>query len=118
MISDNMYKQVIVIRSDIRMSKGKAAVQCSHASYSAAKKAGKNALNAWESEGQKKVVLKASLQEILALKEKCKKMDIANALISDAGLTELDPGTITALGIGPDKDEKINKVTGSLPLLK
>ena len=114
-----MYKQAIVIRADLKMSKGNAAVQCSHASYSAAKKAGKAALNAWESRGQKKVVLKAkSLEELIALKDKCNKLGIANAIISDAGLTELEPGTTTALGIGPDKDEKINKVTGSLPLLK
>ena len=114
-----MYKQVIVIRYDLKMSKGKIATQAAHASISAAKKANKKTLTAWEREGQKKVVLKIKgIKEMLQLRDKCRKLKIPFALISDAGLTELSAGSITALGIGPEKEEKVNKVTGSLPLLK
>jgi PTH2 family peptidyl-tRNA hydrolase len=113
-----MYKQVIVIRSDIKMSKGKIAAQAAHASLSSAKKCSKKILKAWENEGQKKVVLSAGMEELSQLKDRCKKLGIPFALIIDAGMTELSAGSITALGIGPEKEDKINKVTGSLPLLK
>ncbi|HLC67284.1 MAG TPA: peptidyl-tRNA hydrolase Pth2 [archaeon] len=113
-----MYKQVIVIRTDIKMSKGKVAAQASHAAVDAVQKSDKKIIDAWKKEGQKKIIVKAKSEtELVELKEKCKKLGIKSSLIADAGKTELVPGTLTALGIGPDTEEKINKVTGSLKLL-
>ncbi len=112
-------KQVIVIRSDIKMGKGKLAAQCCHASVSSVLKTNKTKIKKWELEGQKKVVLKArSLEELTALKRKCDRLGLTSSIVSDAGRTELAAGTITALAIGPDDEKKIDKVTGSLPLLK
>ena len=66
----------------------------------------------------KKVVLKVeSEQAILRLKDLCVRNGIRHALIKDAGLTEIPAGSITALGIGPDKEEKINKITKDLNAL-
>ena len=114
-----MFKQVMVIRADLKLSRGKIAAQCAHGAVEAYRKADKRVALLWQKEGSKKVVLKAKdLKELLLLKEKCDSLKLPNALISDAGLTETKPGTITVLGIGPQKDEEINKVTGSLPLLK
>jgi len=114
-----MLKQAIAIRTDIKMSKGKLAAQASHAAVMAALKSRKEKISRWETEGQKKIVLKArSLDELLELRKKAEKLGIQNAVISDAGLTELTPGTITAIAIGPDDEAKIDKVTGSLPLLR
>ncbi|MFH0832528.1 MAG: peptidyl-tRNA hydrolase Pth2 [Candidatus Aenigmatarchaeota archaeon] len=114
-----MYKQVIVVRSDLKMSEGKLAVQVAHASLSSAEKVTKKILGAWSEDGQKKIVLKVkSLDELLDLKDKCRKLSLPHSLITDAGLTEFDKPTVTALGIGPDDEKKIDKVTGSLPLLK
>lgn len=113
------YKQVIVVRSDIDMSPAKLAVQVAHASLGSSRKAEKKVFSAWEKEGQKKVVLSANdLKTVLELEKKCRKLGIPCSLISDAGLTELQPGTTTCLGIGPAEDDKINKVTGSFPLMK
>lgn len=115
----SMYKQVIVIRSDLKMSKGKVAAQSAHATVSALDKADKKITSVWKREGQKKIVIKVKGEkELLEIANKAKNLKLPYSVISDAGLTELVPGTLTALAIGPDKEEKINKVTGSLPLLK
>lgn len=114
-----MYKQVIVIRKDLGMTEGKLAAQACHGAVSVLKKTNKKILSAWEKTGQKKVILQAKdLDELMKLREKCAKLRLPCAIVADAGLTELTPGTITVLAIGPDKEEKIDKVTGSLPLLK
>jgi PTH2 family peptidyl-tRNA hydrolase len=100
------------------MSTGKKCVQSSHASLGAYKKVDKKILEKWESEGQKKVILKVnSEKELLEYFNKIKKEKIPCFLVEDAGLTELKPGTITALGIGPEKEEKLDKITGRLKLL-
>ena len=101
------------------MSRGKTATQAAHASVAALSEASYSIARLWRRQGQKKIVLEAENRtELLKLQEKCMKFKIPHALVSDAGLTEIRSGTITALGIGPDSEDKINKVTGSLPLLK
>jgi len=114
-----MYKQVILLRKDIKMSTGKKCVQSCHASLGAYKKASKSIIKKWNLEGQKKVVLEVnSRQDLLKLYQKVKKEKIPCFLVEDAGLTELNPGTITALGIGPVGEKKIDKITGNLKLFK
>ncbi|MBS7655023.1 peptidyl-tRNA hydrolase Pth2 [Candidatus Bathyarchaeota archaeon] len=115
------YKQVIVVRSDLKMSKGKIAVQAAHAAVSASEKAkeiNEENWRKWLQEGQKKVVVKVkTLKELIKLKEKSEEAGLPTVLIEDRGLTELSPGTITCLGIGPALSELIDKITGDLPLL-
>src|SRR3989338_1309199 len=109
-----MIKQVIVIREDLKLSGGKMAVQTAHASHAAARKSSKITLKLWQLSGEKKVALKAKdLDQLKLLAEKCKKLKLPHALISDAGLTEVKSGTITALGIGPAEEKQIDKITGS-----
>jgi PTH2 family peptidyl-tRNA hydrolase len=111
-------KQAILIRTDLKMGKGKLCSQCCHASISAFLKTDKDVREEWINEGMKKVVLKVSGEkEIKEYLKLAKKEKLHCALINDAGLTQIEPGTITALGIGPDKDEKIDKITGKLRLL-
>ena len=111
-----MYKQAIIVRKDLKMSAGKIAAQVAHASVEAWKKADKKIRDAWEREGAKKVVLQAQDEkELLELKKKSGKLP--TALIRDAGLTEIPPGTTTCLAIGPAREEEIDKLTGSLKLL-
>ena len=111
-------KQVIVVRSDLRMGKGKLAAQVAHASLESYKKADKRKVRIWEKEGSKKIVVKVnSLEELLDLKKKADELKIPNALIRDAGLTQLEEGTITCLGLGPEEDEKLDKLTGKLKLI-
>lgn len=101
------------------MSTGKNCIQSCHASLGAFRKASKSVIRKWKSEGQKKVVLEVnSRQDLLKLYQKVKKEKIPCFLVEDAGLTELKAGTITALGIGPEDEKRINKITGNLKLFK
>jgi PTH2 family peptidyl-tRNA hydrolase len=113
-----MYKQVIAVRHDLRLDKGKLAVQVAHASLSSYKKSSPEEREAWESEGSKKVVVKVgSIQELLDLQKKAKALKLPCSLIRDAGKTQLEPGTMTALGIGPAPESEIDRVTGGLKIL-
>ena len=111
-------KQAIVMRADLKMTKGKLAAQAAHASLEAYKKADSDAIESWENEGQKKVVLKVSGEkELIEVFMNAKKAKIPAALIRDAGMTQLEPGTATCVGLGPEEDETIDKVAGKLKLL-
>ncbi|MEN4006316.1 MAG: aminoacyl-tRNA hydrolase [Methanobacterium sp.] len=111
-------KQVMIIRTDLKMSKGKIAAQACHASLGAYKKADPQKIQKWELEGGKKVVVRVKdLRELYEVYEVVKSIDIPIYLVQDAGMTELPKGTVTCLGIGPDEDEKIDKITNELKLL-
>jgi PTH2 family peptidyl-tRNA hydrolase len=117
----NEYKQVILIRTDLKMGTGKKCAQSCHASVSSAdivRVKNKDVWKKWKNAGQKKVVLKVSstddLSEIIL---KLGKAEIIYFLVKDAGLTQLSPGTTTALGIGPALSTTLDKITGELKLL-
>ncbi len=103
------------------MSRGKIAVQVAHGSVSSAEQTRvhqQDVWKAWLREGQKKVAVKVgSEEELLELRRQAISHSLYHALIRDAGMTELPPGTITVLGIGPAKTENIDEVTGGLKLL-
>jgi PTH2 family peptidyl-tRNA hydrolase len=113
-------KLVIVARKDVKLSAGKLAAQVGHASVDCALKAmrhQRDVFDRWHAEGQKKVVLKAEKEaDLFRLKLEAERMGLTTALIADAGHTELPPGTITVLGVGPGRDSDVDKVTGALPL--
>jgi len=112
------YKQCLIIRNDVKMSCGKRCAQAAHASIGAYNNADKSLQKFWLSEGQKKVVLKANDERTLyELKVIAERVGISSSLIQDAGMTEIPPGTITALGLGPAKSEDLDKITGTLSLL-
>ena len=114
------YKQVIVVRTDLNMGKGKIAAQCAHASVSALEKAEREnpeAVSEWKETGQQKTVLKVvGKKELLELFENVKKL-FPTALIRDAGLTQIAEGETTCIGIGPAEEREIDKYTGKLKLL-
>ena len=71
----------------------------------------------WVDQGQRKVVVKAdNLQVLYSLKEQFESEGISTSVITDAGLTQVPPGTVTCLGAGPYFSDKIDRVTGNLPL--
>ncbi|MEM0174022.1 MAG: peptidyl-tRNA hydrolase Pth2 [Sulfolobaceae archaeon] len=118
-------KMVIVVRQDIEMGKGKIAAQVAHAAVNLIleimegnEKEWKKWLDEWLKEGQPKIVLKvSSLDELLRRYEKAKEKGLPTVIIEDAGKTQLEPGTITCIGIGPAPNEEVDKITGDLKLL-
>ncbi|MFW6029484.1 MAG: aminoacyl-tRNA hydrolase [Halanaerobiales bacterium] len=130
-------KQVIVIRKDLNMRKGKMVAQGAHASLKVFLDKGfksdfsrnvkgdsafsiylTDAMEEWMNGLYKKIVVYVeSKEELIELYNQANDLNIPTALIKDEGLTEFDKPTYTALAIGPDKSNDIDKITGTLPLL-
>jgi PTH2 family peptidyl-tRNA hydrolase len=115
------YKQVLVFRKDLQLSKGKVAAQAGHAAVSAAQEAHihhRAWWDAWMFEGQRKIAVKVPTEkELHELEEAAEDLGLPHALIVDAGLTEIPEGTVTCLGIGPAPADRMGRLTGKLQLL-
>lgn len=128
-------KQVIVIRKDLNMRKGKMVAQGAHASmkvffdkmehikimsaddtvYSMVVP---KFVTEWISGTFTKICVGVdSEEELFCIYEDAKAKGILCSIIQDAGLTEFDKPTYTAVAIGPDTSDKINQLTGHLKLL-
>ena len=118
---DEEYKVVVLVRQDLKMSKGKTAAQASHAAVSCALQAYRkrpSLFSQWDGIGQKIVCLKvASQKELFEFKAIADAQNLITAVVCDAGRTEVDPGTITCMGIGPEKQSVLDKITGELGML-
>jgi len=108
-------KQVILVRCDLKMSKGKTAAQVAHAAVDCALSANKKLVKKWRDTGMKKITLKVnSEEELLKYYELANKTDLMTSLICDAGRTEIAAGSKTCVAIGPGPEIQINKITGEL----
>lgn len=122
-------KQVIIVRNDLKMPKGKLAAQVSHASLGAFLKHLKkdyynniytmdDIANRWLEGSFFKVVLKVeSEQELREISSQIQQKQIAVAEIVDAGHTVFKEPTFTCIGIGPIESSTIDSITGHLRLL-
>ncbi len=132
-------KQVLIIRKDLKLRRGKECSQIAHASmacllnlmknpntgsiteengeYTYSFKSKSKALHDFVMNRFRKITVYVnSEQELLDLYEKAKEKGLLCALIKDAGLTELKEPTFTSVCIGPDEDHIIDEITGHLPL--
>ena len=123
-------KQVIVIRHDLKMRRGKQIAQGAHASMSfltqRLQSQGCIRINdfspneqAWILGAFAKVCVRCSSEEeLMAINNKAMEMGLGVHLITDSGRTEFHgQPTRTCLAIGPDEASKIDQVTGHLELL-
>ena len=112
---------VLVVRTDLKMGKGKIAAQCSHAAVAAFKKAKarhQEILKKWERQGQPKIVTKIEKEdEMLMVMAIAKSLGLVTAIIQDAGRTQIDPGSKTVVAVGPGPEKLIDEVTSNLKLL-
>lgn len=125
-VSSPPTKLALVVRGDLKMSKGKTAAQCAHAAVLCVQESqlSKNEkiqqlLVSWLVKGQPKIVLKVDggYDDLIQLQKTSKELGVISALVQDAGRTQLAAGTATVLGIGPDTVENIDKLVGHLKLL-
>ena len=113
-------KMVLLLRGELRLTAGKAAVQAAHAAVMLVERLrGKDPrLAAWLAEGQMKVALEVeTLAELEAIQRRAHGAGIPTVWVEDAGFTEVPPGTRTCLGLGPASAHEIDPITGDLPLL-
>lgn len=127
-MSENSFnvKQVLVIRRDLGMRRGKEIAQGSHASCAplsnllreiiSTRKVPRisDALKEWIEGSFAKVTLQAKdEEELLAVYQAAKEAGLPAFLITDSGKTEFDGvPTKTAISIGPEVASKIDKITG------
>ena len=113
-------KQVIIVRTDLEMGKGKIAAQVGHACVLGAenvRKSNPKWFNEWW-DGQEKVVVKVqNLKELEEIKKYAIDLDLPWSEVTDAGHTQIAPGTTTCISIGPAPENLIDKITGDLKLL-
>jgi len=111
-------KQVILVRKDLELPKGKLAAQAAHAAVEAVLKSDQKMVQAWSKQGMPKIVLKVQDEkQLLEYFEKAKDAKLTASLIIDAGRTVVAPDTKTCVGIGPDDEKKIDAITKNLPLM-
>ena len=135
-------KQVIVVRKDLNMRKGKIAAQAAHASVKSilqmasikdnrivldkgnvTTKLSKSAADdmfQWVNDGQAKVVVSVdSEKELMDIYHSIlQTSDVPVSLILDAGRTEFNGvATYTCIAVGPAEVSKVDAFTGKLKLL-
>ena len=110
-------KQAIVARADLGLGAGKLAAQAAHASLSAYEDTDDRTRREWKGSGQTKVVLQTDGEDALfGLADEAERRGLPYAVVRDAGRTEVEPGTVTALAVGPGPERDVDAVTGDLPL--
>lgn len=118
-------KQIIIVRRDLAMKRGKLAAQACHASLGAYLECSTNSragwptyMNKWMATGMKKVVVYCDNEwELFDLWEKAKRAQLPSYFVRDAGLTTFKEPTNTTLAIGPAPEGEIDTITGRLKLL-
>ncbi|KAH8373086.1 hypothetical protein KR009_011634 [Drosophila setifemur] len=117
-------KLALVVRTDLKMTKGKTAAQCAHAAVMCYQSAALGAkqqravLKLWCSLGQPKIVLRVdNCKELNELERKACNANVVSAMVRDAGRTQLESGTETVLGLGPASTNELDKLVAHLKLL-
>src|SRR3989344_1416381 len=112
------FKQVILVRKDLNMDKGKMSSQVAHASVDVIFKSDQKIVETWRKQGMKKSILKVeNKSDLLKYLDMAKKAGLKTSLITDAGRTFFDGTSTTTCGaVGPDEESKIDAVTANLKL--
>lgn len=113
-------KQMIVMRKDLNMRKGKMVAQGAHASMKALLENMEHPnIKQWLAGPFAKIVVTVdSEEELFAVMNKAKDAGLITTLITDAGRTEFNGvPTNTCIAVGPASNEDLAPITGHLKLL-
>jgi PTH2 family peptidyl-tRNA hydrolase len=119
-VNTDAYKQVIIIRTDLKMGKGKMVAQGAHAAVRIAlAHPNDKRVKAWANEGMTKICVKIESDvELQLLIHEASRAGLLATQIKDAGYTEFHGvPTVTCGAIGPDLNEKVDQFTSGLKLL-
>jgi PTH2 family peptidyl-tRNA hydrolase len=114
------HKQIILMRTDLNMRKGKMITQGAHASVGAVlENLSAPDVQKWLQQAFTKVAVKVdSEEELLEITEKAAQAGLITKLITDSGLTEFKGvPTLTCAAIGPAPEDELNPHTGHLKLI-
>ncbi|OBA24427.1 peptidyl-tRNA hydrolase [Metschnikowia bicuspidata var. bicuspidata NRRL YB-4993] len=119
-------RMTLVVRQDLKMGKGKAAAQCSHATLALYKKMATPSsqaynpemLHRWEyGNGQAKITLQVpNMEEMDVLFAQAISLGVNAYTVHDAGRTQIAAGSATVLGLGPAPKAVLDQITGGLKL--
>lgn len=123
-LGNSSHKMVFVVNMDLNMGRGKQCAQVAHAAlglYLQIQQSGDDEVQfkvyQWLSMGQKKIVLKGNgLNQMMTIQDEAERAKLPNFIVSDAGCTQIAPGSKTVLAIF-GQNEELDKITGSLKLL-
>ena len=131
-MSERTAKQVIVMRKDLNMRKGKMIAQGAHASLRVILQAGAaneaktdytiamtEPMAAWMTGRFMKIAVSVDSEAALdAIVAQARAANVPVAIITDAGMTEFHGvATKTCCAVGPAWAEDVDAITGQLPLL-
>lgn len=122
------HRIVLLVRDDLKMDRGKVAVQCSHAALllytlpsSSSTAFSSHPLSrdvarwrsAWQAEGHPTLPLRVpDLDSMHALAHEAQQRGLPTAIVRDAGRTQVRSGSETVLGIGPAEGRVIDEICG------
>lgn len=124
-MSSNMeLKMIFVVNMELNMGRGKQCAQVAHAALGLytwiqyeGQERDQTRMLQWTFMGQKKIVVRGdNLSQIRKIKEDAELAGLPTHLVSDAGCTQVAPGSKTVLAIF-GTDEELQPITGSLRLL-
>jgi len=113
-------KVVVLVRTDLKMSPGKAAAQVAHAALALWRDISHSRpdlLRDWTEQGEPIITLKcSSIDELMTYHRRAREKGIHATPIADAGRTQVTSGSITVLALGPEQRPILDAITGTLSL--
>lgn len=117
-VKDGRHQMVVVVNTDLKMSRGKILSQFGHAIDGVSEQLADNPrlAEAWRASGSAKIALKGTQDQINQVYYSAKELGLMYYRVFDAGKTQVPAGSNTCIVVGPATKEDLDPVTGRLSL--